>query len=273
MKKVILFAALVLLAASACKEKKPAEFTRLGIYTPYQGYMEKLNGKVESVTENGYWAIPEGDSYIKGARVTKKELDSLGYTYEYKAVFDVDGDLVSCTTFNENDRVIDSWRLYKVNNLYARSEYTMDDTVRFRQVITCDEKGNPVLYEGYNEPADTLAQKIEFEGSYLNDTLTVRFFNQRSEAGGKYLFVFNDQGFLTHLDFYRKDGTFGSSQALNYNDKGFQSEYISLDKDKNITGKTYSAYEYDQRGNWIKATTRDERGFAIMSERIYTYFE
>ena len=273
MKKLILFAALILLAAAACKEKKPAEFTRLGIYTPYQGYMEKLNGKVESVTENGYWAIPEGDSYIKGARVTKNELDSLGYTYEYKAVFDADGDLVSSTTFDENDRVIDSWHLYKVNNIYARSEYIMDDTVRFRQVITCDDEGNPVLYEGYNEPADTLGQKIEFEGSYLNDTLISRFYNYRGEAGAKYLFMFNDQGLLTLWEYYRKDGTLWSSQVINYNDKGFQSEFTSFDKDKNVSGRTYTTYEYDQMGNWIKATTRDEKGFALINERVYTYFE
>ncbi len=273
MKKLIFILAVVILAGAACKEKEPAEFTRLGIYTPYQGYMEKLNGKVESVTENGYWAIPEGDSYIKGARITKKELDSLGYTYEYKAVFDTDGDLVSSTTFDENDRVIDSWHLYKVNNNYARSEYTMDDTVRFRQVITCDDEGNPVLYEGYNEPADTLAQKIEFEGSYLNDTLTAQYYNPRGEAGSKYLFVFNDQGLLTLLDYYRKDGTHWSSQTFAYNDKGFQSEYTAYDKDKNVSGRTYTTYEYDQMGNWIKATTRDEKGFAIINERVYTYFQ
>lgn len=273
MKKVILFAALVLLAVAACKEKKPAEFTRLGIYTPYQGYMEKLNGKVESVAEIGYWAIPEGDSYIKGARVTKKELDSLGYTYEYKAVFDIDGDLVTCTTSDENDKVIDIWRLFKTNGLLTKSEYVYNDTVRFRQVITCDEKGNPVLYEGYNEPVDTLAQKIEVKGSYLNDTLTAQYYNPKGEAGSKYLFMFNDQGLLTLLDYYRKDGTHWSSQVLNYNDKGFQSDYTAYDKDKNVSGRTYTTYEYDHIGNWIKATTRDERGFAIISERVYTYFE
>ena len=77
MKKIILFAALVLLAAAACKETKPAEFTRLGIYTPYQGYMEKLNGKVESVAEKAYWATPESDTYVKGAKITRLEFDSI----------------------------------------------------------------------------------------------------------------------------------------------------------------------------------------------------
>lgn len=272
MKKVILFAALVVLAA-ACKEKKPAEFTRLGFYTPYQGYLEKLNGKVESVAEKAYWATPESDTYVKGAKITRLEFDSIGYTYDFKAIFDADGDLVSSTTFDENGRVIDVWYLTKVNNLYAKSEYVYDDTVRFRQVITCDEEGNPVLYEGYNMPADTLAQKIEVKGSYLNDTLTAQYYNPKGEAGSKYLFMFNDQGLLTQWEYYRKDGIMWSNQVINYNEKGFESEYTSLDKDKNVSGRTNTTYEYDQMGNWIKSTTRDERGFAVISERIYTYFD
>jgi hypothetical protein len=273
MKKLIFLLALTLVALVACKEKKTADYTRLGIYTPYQGYMEKLNGKVESVTEKGYWAIPEGETYVKGAKITKKELDSIGYTYDYKAVFDADGDLVSSTTYDENDKVIDIWRLYKVNGLLARSEYISGDTVRFKQVITCDEKGNPVLFEGYNALADTLTQKIEAEGSYINDTLKVQYYNDKGEAGSKYLFMFNDLGLLTQIEYYRKDGTHGSSSSFVYNDKGFQSESTFLDNDKNVTEKISTSYEYDEMGNWIKGTFTDEKGFTVICERVYTYFK
>lgn len=273
MKRLIILLALVLLAAAACTEKKPADFTRLGFYTQYQTYMEKLNGKVETVTEKGYWAIPEGDTYVKGARITKKELDSIGYTYDYKAVFDADGDLVSSTTFDENDKVIDVWRLYKENNLLARSEYISDDTVRFRQVITCDEQGKPFLYEGYNAMADTLIQKIEVVGSSINDTMTVQYFNHKGEPGTKILLIYNELGLLTHVEYYRKDGTPGSSYSIVYNEKGFQSETTFLDKDKNVEGKTSSSYEYDEKGNWVKGTFNDQRGFTIICERVYTYYK
>ncbi len=50
MKKLILSVALVIFAAAACREKKPAEFTRLGFYTPYQGYMEKLSRLPKKLT-------------------------------------------------------------------------------------------------------------------------------------------------------------------------------------------------------------------------------
>ena len=268
MKRLIILLALVLFAAAGCKEKKPADYTRLGFYTQYQTYMEKLNGKVESVTEKGYWGIPEGDTYVKGAGVTKKELDSLGYTYDYKAIFDADGDLVSSTTYDENGDVIDTWRLFKDNGLLARSEYTSDDTVRYKQVITCDAEGNPVLYEGYNALADTLTQKIKVEGSFLNDTMTVEYFNYKGDPGTKILLMFNDQGLLTRVEYYGKDGTPGSSYDLAYNDKGFNSEFTGYDKDKVLKTKTSSTYEYDEKGNWIKGIFKDDKGFTIICERV-----
>ncbi|MDX9772590.1 MAG: hypothetical protein RBT02_04105 [Bacteroidales bacterium] len=273
MKRLIILLALVLFAAAGCKEKKPADYTRLGFFTQYQTYMEKLNGKIESVTEKGYWAIPEGDTYIKGAMITKKELDSIGYTYDFKAIFDADGDLVSSTTYDENDKVIDTWHLAKVNGLLARSEYISADTVRYKQVITCDEEGNPVLYEGYNALADTLTQKIEVGGSFFNDTITVQYFNYKGDPGTKILMMFNSLGLLTQVEYYGKDGTPGYSYNYVYNDKGFQSEFTGFDKDKVLATKTSTTYEYDEKGNWIKGIVKDQRDFTIICERVYNYFE
>ena len=41
----------------------------------------------------------------------------------------------------------------------ARAEYKSKDTVRYHVLITCDESGNPVMYEEFNTLADTLVQK------------------------------------------------------------------------------------------------------------------
>lgn len=273
MKKLILLCALVLIAVGACKEQKPADYTRLGFFTPYQTYMEKLNGKVKSVTEKGYWAIPEGESYIKGARITRAELDSIGYTYDYKVIFDADGDLVSCTTFDENENVIYVWNMIKENNLLVRTEYISDDTVRYYQVVTSDAEGNPFLYEYYNALADTLVRKDEILGLETNDTTTWQYYNFKGEPGVRYLLLFNDQGLFTARQAILKDGTNGSSYAFSYNEMGFQAEATFYDKDKNITSRTISAYEYDDRGNWVKVFCTDDKGFTVIGERTYTYFD
>jgi hypothetical protein len=273
MKKLTIILVLVLFAAAGCKEQKPADYTRLGFYTPYQTYMEKLNGKVESVTEKGYWAIPEGESYIKGARITRAELDSIGYTYDYKVVFDADGDLVSTTTFDENEDVIDIWSMMKENNCTVRAEYKSDDTVRYYHLITCDAEGNPWLYEYYNALTDTLVRKDEVKGFETNDTTVWQYYNYKGEPGARFLLVFNDLGLLTTWQTTLKDGTAGSSYTLTYNEMGFQNEATFYDKDKNITAKTLSSYEYDDKGNWIKVICKDDKGFAVIGERVYTYFD
>jgi hypothetical protein len=273
MKKLTIILALVLLAAAGCKEEKPADYTRLGFFTPYQTYMEKLNGKVESVTEKGYWAVPEGESYIKGARITRAELDSIGYTYDYKAVFDADGDLVSITSFDENDNVIYVWNMIKDNNLLVRTEYISDDTVRYYQVVTSDAEGNPLLYEYYNALADTLVRKDEILGLETNDTTTWQYYNFKGEPGTKYLLLFNDKGLLTEQQAFRKDGTLLGGYTLAYNEMEFQIEATFYDKDKNITSRTTSTYEYDDRGNWIRLICKDDKGFAVIGERTYTYFD
>lgn len=272
MKKLIILSLLILFAAG-CKEKKPADFTRLGDFTPYQTYMEKLNGKVETVTEKGFWAMPEGDTYIKGARITRKELDSIGYTYDYKAIFDIDGDLVACTTNDENGNAINTWRMSKVNNVLASAEFEASDTIRYKVAITCDEGGNPALFEVFDAVADTLEEKVELKGSDINDTILVQYSNSRGELDGKAFQVYNELGLLTESWYVRKDGTPGTSYTFINNDKGFQSESTFFDKDKIVTGKTHSTYEYDDMGNWIKMICKDERGFVIICDRVYTYFE
>jgi hypothetical protein len=273
MKKLIFLLALIVFAIVSCMEKKPASFTRLGYFTPYQAYMEKLNGKVESVTEKGYWAIPEGDTYIKGARITKHELDSINYTYDYKASFDVDGDLVSCTTYDENDNEVNNWSISKVNNMPARAEYRSKDTVRYHRLITCDESGNPVMYEQFNTLADTLVAKTEFKGSDINDTIRIQYYNFKGESRGKDLRVYNELGLLTNSGNFMNDGTPVQTYDLVYNDKGFQEEVTFFDKDKNVTGKTHATYEYDEKGNWTKLICKDDRGFTEICERVYTYFK
>ncbi len=273
MKNLTIFLVLVLFAVASCKEQEPAAYTRLGFFTPYQTYMEKLNGKVESVTEKGYWAIPEGESYIKGARITKAELDSIGYTYDYKAVFDADGDLVSCTSYDENEDVIDIWSLLKENNRLVRTEFKSDDTVRYYQRVTCDAEGNPRLYEYYNALVDTLVRKDEITGFETNDTTVWQYYNYTGEPGARFLLVFNDLGLLTTRQTTLKDGTEGSSYTLKYNEMGFQNEATFYDKDKNISSRTASSYEYDDKGNWIKVICKDDKGFVVIGERIYTYFD
>jgi len=274
MKRLIIFLALVLFAASGCQEKKNTDYTRVGDFTPFLNFQEKLNGKVESVTEKSYWAIPEGDTYVKGAKVTKLELDSVGWTYDFKARYNEGGELISCITTDENDGIITQWEFKTAEGLTSRGEYSIRDTIRRYAIITGGGDGLSKLFEIFDSATDTLIQKAERTGKYLSDTLRIKYFNSMGEFIFTDLLAFDDRGLMPYAVRIRADGTFMGGIMIKFNENGFMSETSFLDGEKKITGTNQFSYEYDNRGNWIKATCKDPAsGTTMVSERSYKYYE
>lgn len=274
MKRLIILLALVLFAAAGCKEKENTDYTRVGDFTPYLNFQEKLNGKVELVTEKSYWTIPEGDTYVKGAKVTKHELDSVGWTYDFKAQYDEGGNLVSSVTTDENDAIINRWEIKKVEELISRGEYSKGDTLKRYAIITAGEEGMSLLFEIFDAVTDTIIQKAERSGKDLSDTLRVKYFDSRGEFIFTDLLAFDDHGLMPYAVRIGADGTFIGGIMIKFNENGFMSETSFLDGEKKITGTNQFTYEYDNRGNWIKAICKDPAsGITMMSERSYKYFE
>jgi hypothetical protein len=273
MKKLIFLSVMVLIAAAGCKEKKTADYTRIGDLTQIGPWQEKLNGKVESIIEKLYWAVPESDTFIKGARATKHEIDSLGFTYDFKTVYDINGDLVSYVTMDENDQPIYRWDLSKVDNILARAEYRSGDALKEYAKIKCDDKGIPVLYEFFDPGSDTLISKVEFEDRDFRDTVHVRYYNRKGELTQYQVEVYNDLGLLTDSWVYAPDGSLLDSIIFKYNDRGFVSQISYPDKNKNMIIGDYLKYEYDDMGNWVRMVYSDTTNNAVITERVYTYFK
>jgi len=273
MKKLLFLLAVVLLAAPGCKEKKQAVFTRTGDFSPYGQFEERLNGKVESIIEKAFWAVPQGETFAKGAKVTKHDFDSLGWTYDFIATYDINGDPVSCNVIDENGKTIYRWDGTKADNVLTRADYRTDDTLRIYVKIRCNDKGIPVFYESYDPVTDTLISKVEFENRNYNDTTIVKYFNAKGELSRKQIQVFinNHQ---TDYSSFGPDGTYRGGGFAKYNEKGFMSEMTFIDKDKKITDRNIFNYKYDDKGNWVWVLCKDpDKGTTIISERVYTYFK
>jgi len=74
--------------------------------------------------------------------------------------------------------------------------------------------------------------------------------------------------------FYDEKGNFAGAVGVKYNDKGKLSSLTAFDKDKNIYSVDEMTYEYDTKGNWVKAIVTDsESGKVIYVERTYSYFD
>lgn len=273
MEKNILFFLLFVFAAAGCTDKKQADFTLLGLYTPYQMYMEKLNGKVEKLVEINYWAVPDGESYRKGDKMTRKDLDSINYTGDFEATFDLTGDLVSCATMDENKKVYYKWEFTKANNMFSEARLYYNDTLRNFQKLKCNVAGDIIEAKIYRPLVDTLLGSWQSYRSVAGDTVTFKNYNYKGEMTSKAFFIYNSAGQFMGIQSYNKEGSFTGGNELKYDSEGKVSDIIFFDKDKKAVSGNSFIYEYDSRGNWIKVICKDPKGFAIIGERTYKYFE
>ena len=273
MKKIVLFIVTFIFTAVVCTGQKQGDYTLLGVYTPYQMNMEKLNGKVEKVIETNYWAIPDGGPYKKGQKMTKKQLDSLGYTSDFEATFDKAGDLVSCTILKENKKIASVWELKKENNVLVRANNIVNDTLKSYNKLKCDKNGNIIEYDNYRAMVDTLIDRGVVVRNPKGDTLTLNVFNYKGEQTYKVLFLFNDLKQCIGYQGYNKDGKYSGGSEIKFDKQGKLSELVFYDKDKKPTSENTFINEYDSKGNWVKQICKDKKGFVIIGERVYKYFE
>jgi len=272
MKKIVLFIVTFVFTVTICKGQKQVDYTLLGVYTPYQGNMEKLNGKIEKVIEINYWAISDGGLYKKGEKMTKKQLDSLGYTGDFEATFDKEGDLVSCANLDENKKIANKWELMKENNVLVRANYTVNDTLKSYHKLKCDKNGDIIEYDRHRAVPDTLLGRWVVVRNPKGDTLIFKVFNYKGEQTFKTLFLFNDLKLCIGYQGYDKNGKYSGGNEIKFNKQGKLSELIIYDKDKKPTSENAFINEYDSKGNWTKQICKDKKGFVVFGERVYTYY-
>jgi hypothetical protein len=271
--KKLAYLLLVIVFAAGCKNKQQTDFTIIGEFTPYQTNLEKLNGKVEKVTEINYWAVPDGESFKKGAKMTKKQLDSLGYTGDFEATYNKAGHVVSCAMLDENKKIANIWEINMESDILARANYTSKDTLRIYQKLKYDKFGNMAEAAIFNAKGDTLIERWVGERSSKGDTVIYNIFNYKGDLGTKYLLLYNDLKQFLGYQAYDKDGNYTGGNQTKYDNLGVMSELVYFDKDKKpLTGNIF-INEYDSRGNWVKQICKDKKGFTIIGERVYKYFE
>jgi hypothetical protein len=255
MKKLLFLLFAIVLVAQGCKNKESAGYTILGDYTPYTGCIERLTGKVQKVTEKYYQAIPDGEAFKKGSQLTRKYLDSLKLTQAYTATFNEAGYLLSCTTMDENSKPIDKWDFIKENNVFTQAKYTYNDTLRVYQNLKYNDKGYIIEAASFRNGKDTLINTITVKISPDKDTIT-----------------YNDKGQFLSYGWYNKDGSYHTASKSTYNEKGKMSQMITYDNNGKVTSDVILTYEYDAKGNWVRAIAKWQDNSVIIEEREYSYF-
>lgn len=253
--------------------EKPDVTTILGDGTPYSNSPEIMIGKVKTVVEKNYWAVPEGDSFKKGNRFTKADRDSIGgWTDDFEAVYDQNGVIEVCTGLNETDNPI--WKNESIieNKLVVKRNLIIKDTLRLIDQFKYGENGFLVSGKRTRAGKDTLMVSVTIKTNAVGYPTEFQLFNPKGEATVKYVQTYDEQNRFTKLNVIDKDGKTTLTYEVKYNDKSKVSELNIRDKDNKVSSN-YLTYEYDAKGNWVKAVVKDNNNHVVIEERSYTYFE
>lgn len=274
MKKRFLPLTIAAIIVFGCATEKPTGTTILSLGTPYGTSQEIMIGKVKTVVEKNYWALPDGDSYKKGNPLTKADRDSLkGWTDDFEAVYDENGVFVNGTGLDENDKPI--WKNESIieNKQVARMNIFGKDTLR--EYIELKYGDNGFLISGTRTRGglDTLMESITMKTNAVGYPTEFMVFNPKGEPAYKVVLTYDEQNRFTKLEVFDKGGIINFIYEVKYNDKSKVSELLLKDKENNITSSNYFTYEYDAKGNWIKAIVKDDKNHVVIEERSYIYFD
>jgi hypothetical protein len=274
MKKEIALCIVIVFISFGCKTNQKTEYTILGEYTPIGNWLiEKLNGKVEKLTEKYYWGVAEGENVRKGNMITSKEADSVGFGYICELNFDAEGNLVSNKNYSENYEYIGGWQFFQKNNRPDSVQRIWKDTIRSYDRLEYNGQGLLIKVSGYNANTDTLMYTWTKTISKNGDSTEYLVCNNKGDLTWRLLHLFDKQGVFIGFESYGPDGTMRGSNKIIYNDNGNASEVTFFDGSRKPTNVMKRVYEYDSKGNWIKLTATNDKGGMNVHERTITYFE
>jgi hypothetical protein len=274
MKKLILPLTIFAAITFSCTTEKPTGTTILSFGTPYGTTQEIMAGKVKTVVEKYYWAIPDGDSYKKGNPFTKADRESWnGWSEDFEALYDENGVFVNGTGLDENGNPI--WKNESViqNKQISRMNEFIKDTLKQYVELKYGDNGFVISGRRIRGGVDTLMESITIKTNAVGYPTEFLVFNTKGEPTVKVAQTYDEQNRFTKLETINKEGKTTFSCEGKYNDKGKISELVLRDKDNKVTASNYLTYEYDTKGNWVKAIVKNDKNHVVIAERSYTYYE
>jgi hypothetical protein len=153
-----------------------------------------------------------------------------------------------------------------------RRNLTRNDTLRYYDQFKYGENGFLISGTRTRAGVDTLMVSVTIKTNAVGHPTEFQLFNPKGNTTEKYLQTYDDQNRFTKLVVIDKDGKTTFSYEVKYNDRSKVSELNIKDKNNKVSSN-YFTYEYDEKGNWIKAIVKDDKNHVVIEERSYTYFE
>ena len=273
MKKLFLPLMIIAFIITGFKSDNKPVVTILGDGTPYYIFPEKMLGKVKTVIEKSYWAIPDGNSFKKGIPISSKDRERLGgWPDDIEVNFNNAGELVSCNNMDVHGKTIRIYKVFKEKDGSVRGENFIHDTLDYYDIYKLNKQGNRIGFVRYRPIADTMIGTFDIKPNPSGDIFEYHSVNSKGESLYKLLVLFDKSGQFMRSEGYNKEGVFQFSNEVKYNDKGKLSEITGYDKDKKVFIRSTYTHEYDLKGNSIKIIGKIDNNLVLVTLRAYTYF-
>lgn len=268
-KNFFLILALVIFTWSFSVQKS-SKTTLLSYYTPYNNAAEHLFGQVKSVKERAYWAVDNNGAIVKGKVVTTKEKNELGYTLDFDAHFDRNGNIVH-SKYILDDNKFNSLDIDYLDNKMLKATYTSDDTVRYYQNIEySNEKLKVSTFDALeNKLVRTTDRKLNDEGF----TRYIEWSNSEGELMGYTKYKLNELNRVIGYKRYNAKDSLQSYAEYTYSNNGFGQTTKAYDDNGNIVwDAVYENLTYDDHGNWTTSIAKNDGKLTLFFEREYEYY-
>ncbi len=272
MKNLIPLLVVVIILATGCPQPEPEiHQVEIGLFTPYFAFPEILNGPVKEVAERNYLAIEEDGKYVKVDRLTVDARDTIDWTNDFRLTFDEKGILLQSELIDENDELIDTWKLTVQDSRIVKGEYFKEDTLRKYMKLFYNDDGKLTRLEQYRMPVDTLIWLNNIISDENGNFLEWQFHDANDEPTNKFIFTVNQEDQRTGYKYYNAEGKVTSEQKYTYNDMGYLKKHVLINEKGEESVSEYE-YVYDDMNNWVKVTGNSDE-HKIITERTITYYE
>lgn len=273
MKKVCFVLLVALAAFYACSKQKSVEKTILGDFTAWMNSPEQLNGKVKEVKEVTYWAVEKNGTVEKGNILTKKEHDSLGWSFDFSLLFDESGMLLRNENLDENGVAMQGWTFTVDSGKYARAEFVENDTIRNVAKFKTNTKGEIEEVIMFKPQNDTTIGWYASSYDENGNRIRWQWVKANGEKAGYQAFSWDPGNRVTEVKFFSAKDSLTGSWALTYDEKGFLASQKTLDGKQVVTSDlSMKNSDFDEKGNYLKTVVYKEGKPYLLTVRNYTYF-
>ncbi|MFC2081496.1 hypothetical protein ACFLR8_04730 [Bacteroidota bacterium] len=252
-------------------EKAPEPTTELGWFTPYTLMPEILKGQVNSLEQKTYWVTEQDGEYVQGALITRKERDSLNWSWDFIAYFDSLGLAKKVKFLDDEGEITGHWKINTEDGKFSRAEWFEGDSAKTYWKIFYDDAGHLLKEERYRSYVDTFMNQYEFKTDEQGQWILAQFVKNNGEAGNTRTSEYNEAGQVVARETINPEGNVIGWMKHTYDEKGLQASYDGMGSDSIMYSGEMKYIDFDESGNWLKVVYYEKGELNGMEVRTIEY--